>query len=212
MSIGPITSCLVRLRAGERDALDELFPLIYEEMKVVAKAQLAREAPGHTLGPTALVHEAYVKLTERERLRPEDRHHFFAIATQAMRRILIDHARARRRLKRGAGQDALPVDDIQALMSDQHADELVALDDALDRLAAANARAAQVVERRFFGGLTLEETAESLGVSLKTVQRDWLLARAWLRKEIDGELHADRAVAAIDGIRAPVTQRDGGNA
>ncbi len=188
MTPGPITHWLTRLRAGDRDALDRLFPLLYDELKIVARAQLAREATGHTLGPTALVHEAYVRLADRERLAPEDRHHFFAIAAQVMRRILIDHARARKRLKRGAGQVAVSLDEIQGLMTDSAADELVALDDALDRLAAANPRAAQVVEWRFFGGLTLEQTAGSLGVSLKTVQRDWLLARAWLRKEIDGEV------------------------
>lgn len=193
MTAGPITACLTRLRAGEPGALDQLFPLIYEQLKIVARSQLAREATGHTLGPTALVHEAYFKLAEREKLLPEDRRHFFAIAAQAMRRILIDHARARRRAKRGGGQAPLPLDEapeheIRALLTDDGADELIVLDAALERLAHANPRAAQVVERRFFGGLTLEETAASLDVSLKTVQRDWLLARAWLRKEIDRDL------------------------
>jgi RNA polymerase sigma factor (TIGR02999 family) len=194
MTTGSITTSLARLRAGETDALDQLFPLIYDELKIVARAQLTREATGHTLGPTALVHEAYVKLGEREKLLPEDRRHFFAIAAQAMRRILIDHARARKRIKRGSGQIAVPLEEIEALMTDDAADELVALDDALDRLASANPRAALVVERRFFGGLTLEETALGLDVSLKTVQRDWLLARAWLRKEIDRELPSLRTL------------------
>lgn len=119
---------------------------------------------------------------------PEDRRHFFAIAAQTMRRILIDHARSRKRAKRGSGQVAVPLEEIESLMTENAADELLALDDALDRLAAVNSRAAQVVERRFFAGLSLEETGDSLGVSLKTVQRDWLLARAWLRKEIDSSL------------------------
>lgn len=185
MHDGPITQCLTRLRAGDRDALDHLLPLIYDELKIVARAQLTREDIGHTFGPTALVHEAYVRLADRERLTPNDRHHFFAIAAQAMRRVLIDHARSRKRQKRGMGQVALPLDELQSLITDSNADELLALDEGLDRLAEANPRAAQVVERRFFGGLTLEETAASLDVSLKTVQRDWLLARAWLRKEID---------------------------
>lgn len=184
----PITHWLRRLRAGEPGALEQLFPLIYDELKVIAKAQLAREATGHTLGPTALVHEAYVRLAEREKLAPEDRRHFFAIAAQQMRRILIDHARHRKRAKRGSGQIAVPLDEIEVLMTDSAADELVALDDALTRLAVATPRAALVVERRFFGGLTLDETAQDLGVSLKTVQRDWLLARAWLRKEIDQDV------------------------
>ncbi len=168
--------------------MDRLFPLLYDQLKIVAKARLAQEAPGHTLGPTALVHEAYMRLAEREKLLPEDRRHFFAIASQTMRRILIDHARARKRQKRGLGQVPLTLDEVQALMTESVADELIALDEALDRLAAANPRAAQVVERRFFGGLSLEETSMTLGVSLKTVQRDWLLARAWLRKEIDRDL------------------------
>lgn len=187
-TLGPVTQALTRLRAGHHDALDQLFPLIYDELKVVARAQLVREDVGHTLGATALVHEAYLRLAEREKLSPNDRRHFFAIASQAMRRVLIDHARARKRKKRGAGTVPEPLDEIQSLMTDSAADELLAMDEALDRLAEANPRAAQVVERRFFGGLTLEQTAESLDVSLKTVQRDWLLARAWLRKEIDADL------------------------
>lgn len=188
LSNGLITHWVTRLRAGEPEALDRLFPLIYDQLKLVARAQLAREDVGHTLGPTALVHEAYMRLAEREQLLPADRHHFFAMAAQVMRRILIDHARARKRQKRGLGQTPVPLDEIQALMTDSAADELIAMDEALDRLSAANPRAGQVVERRFFGGLTLEETALTLGVSLKTVQRDWLLARAWLRKEIDRDL------------------------
>ncbi|MBM4186664.1 MAG: sigma-70 family RNA polymerase sigma factor [Gemmatimonadetes bacterium] len=188
MNTGPITGCLTKLRGGDPAALDELFPLIYDELKIVARSQLAREATGHTLGPTALVHEAYVRLADREKLVPEDRRHFFAIAAQTMRRILIDHARSRKRAKRGSGQVAVPLEEIESLMTENAADELLALDDALDRLAAVNSRAAQVVERRFFAGLSLEETGDSLGVSLKTVQRDWLLARAWLRKEIDSSL------------------------
>ncbi|MFN0179901.1 MAG: sigma-70 family RNA polymerase sigma factor [Gemmatimonadales bacterium] len=199
MTTGSITASLARLRAGEADALDQLFPLIYDDLRIVARAQLTREATGHTLGPTALVHEAYVKLGEREKLLPEDRRHFFAIAAQAMRRILIDHARSRKRIKRGAGQIAVPLEEIESLMTDDAADELVALDDALDRLAKANPRAALVVERRFFGGLTLEETAAGLDVSLKTVQRDWLLARAWLRKEIDRELPSLRTLDSDGG-------------
>lgn len=168
--------------------MDHLFPLIYDELKVVARSMLRREATGHTLGPTALVHEAYFRLADREKIEPENRHHLFAIAAQAMRRVLIDHARARKRFKRGAGHVAVPLDEVEAMMTEEAADELIAIDEALERLARIKPRPAQVVERRFFGGLSLEETATSLGVSLKTVQRDWLLARAWLRKEIDVEL------------------------
>jgi RNA polymerase sigma factor (TIGR02999 family) len=184
---GPVTQALARLRAGAPNALDQILPLMYDELKIVARAQLGREDVGHTLGPTALVHEAYIRLADREKLAPADRRHFFAIASQAMRRVLIDHARARKRKKRGLGKVAEPLDEIEALLTDSSADELVSLDEALDRLAEAKPRAAKIVELRFFGGLTLEETGESLGVSLKTVQRDWLLARAWLRKEIDAD-------------------------
>ena len=188
MSDDTISHSIAQLRAGNAGALDHLFPMIYEELKGVARAQLHAEATGHTFGPTALVHEAYMNLAKRTQLQPEDRTHFLNIAARTMRRILIDHARSRKRLKRGAGQTPVLLEEIVALMTDVAADELVALDEALDRLAALNPRAAQVVERRFFAGLTLEATAESLGVSLKTVQRDWLVARAWLRKEIDQEL------------------------
>jgi RNA polymerase sigma-70 factor, ECF subfamily len=187
VSDDPIGQVIVRLRAGDPGALDALFPMIYEELKRVARAQLSREPLGHTFGPTALVHEAYMNLARWTRLEPDDRTHFLNIAARAMRRILIDHARAHRRVKRDGARAAL-VEEIQALMNETNADELMALDDALARLSAINERAALVVERRFFAGLTLEETAASLNVSLKTVQRDWLTARAWLRKEMDREL------------------------
>jgi RNA polymerase sigma factor (TIGR02999 family) len=183
-----IAQVIVRLRAGDPGALDALFPMIYEELKRVARAQLAREDVGHTLGPTALVHEAYMNLARWNRLEADDRAHFLNIAARAMRRILIDHARAHKRAKRDTAQGAALVDEIQRLMTENSAEELIALDDALERLSAMNPRAALVVERRFFAGLTLEETATTLNVSLKTVQRDWLTARAWLRKEIDREL------------------------
>jgi RNA polymerase sigma factor (TIGR02999 family) len=180
---GPVTTLLRSLRQGDREALDRLLPMLYDELRVLARSHLRRERDHHTLGATALVHEAYIRLAARERLTPQDRHHFFAIAAQAMRRVLIDHARARKRKKRGSGQEAeelLP----DLLLTDEAADELVLLDAALDRLAKMNERAARVVEQRFFAGLTLEETAQSLGVSLKTVQRDWIAARAWQRKEV----------------------------
>lgn len=184
MSVPSVTECLERLRAGEVSAIEQLLPLVYDQLRVLARAQLRREDSGGTLGATALVHEAYFRLAEREQLAPKDRSHFFAIAAQSMRRVLIDQARARKRQKRGLGVVPISLDEVDVLLSVEAADELTALDEALDRLEAVNPRAARVVERRFFGGLTLEETAESLGVSLKTVHRDWLLARAWLRKEI----------------------------
>lgn len=187
-----VTTCLARARAGDAQALDQLLPLVYDELRALAGAQLRDERTGHTLGATALVHEAYLRLAERERLEVQDRSHFFAVASQSMRRVLVDHARRRKRIKRGLGKDALPLEAIEDLVGEAAADELVALDEALTRLAAASPRAAQVVERRFFAGLTLEETAETLGTSLKTVQRDWLVARAWLRKEIGAEIDLER--------------------
>lgn len=182
-----VTMWLHRLRDGDPEALGALLPLVYDELRVLARAQLRGEGTGHTLSATALVHEAYLRLAEREKLTPGDRRHFFAIAAQAMRRVLVDYARTRKRKKRGAGEVpvALPAEEF---LSAEAADELVSMDEALERLAKANDRAARVVEQRFFAGLTLEETAEVLGVSMKTVQRDWMLARAWLRKEIAADL------------------------
>lgn len=180
-----LTEWLVRLREGDSAALEKILPVVYDELRALARAQLHREDVGHTLDATALVHEAYVRLAERRELQPRDRHHFFAVAAQCMRRVLIDHARGRKRQKRGSGVVALSLDHAGALWAEHAADELLALDRALERLADASPRAARVVEARFFAGLTLEETAVALGVSLKTVQRDWLLARAWLQKEID---------------------------
>ncbi len=186
-----VTGCLARMRAGEAGAFDQLLGIAYEELRSLARTQLRDERTGHTLSATALVHEAYVRLADRDGLALRDRRHFFALAARSMRRVLVDHARGRRRQKRGLGREALPLEAIEGLVSDQAAEELVALDDALERLAKASPRAALVVERRFFAGLTLEETADSLETSLKTVQRDWLHARAWLRKEIAAELSID---------------------
>jgi RNA polymerase sigma factor (TIGR02999 family) len=179
-----VTACLERLRAGETGALDRLLPMVYDELRALAGAQLRHEETGHTLSATALVHEAYVRLAERDRLTAHDRSHFFAIAARSMRRVLIDHARTRKRQKRGLGQTPVSLEAIEGLVGDQAADELLALDAALDRLAEASPRAAEVIERRFFAGLTLEETADSLAISLRTVQREWVQGRAWLRKEI----------------------------
>lgn len=182
-----LTELLDRLRDGDGEALDRILPVVYEELRALARAQLRREDVGHTLNATALVHEAYVRLSERRQLSPRDRHHFFAIAAQCMRRVLVDHARARKRKKRGAGAVALSLENAGAEWAEEASEDLLALDRALERLAAASPRAARVVEQRFFAGLTLQETALSLGISLKTVQRDWLIARAWLQKEIDQE-------------------------
>jgi RNA polymerase sigma factor (TIGR02999 family) len=184
MSEQGLTQWLTRLREGDDAALDRLLPIVYDELRSLARIQLRNERQGHTLGATALVHEAYIRLARRDVIAPGDRSHFFAIAAQAMRRVLIDHARLRGAKKRGSGQVALSLENAGALLSDDGSSDLLIIDEALERLAGANPRAAQVVERRFFAGLTLDETAESLGLSKKTVQRDWTLARAWLQKEI----------------------------
>ncbi|MCC7131563.1 MAG: sigma-70 family RNA polymerase sigma factor [Gemmatimonadales bacterium] len=183
-----LAACLDRLRAGEEGALDRILPLVYAELRAIAGAQLRNERTGHTLSATALVHEAYVRLASRERMAPRDRSHFFAIAAQSMRRVLIDHARGRRRDKRGSGQAAVPLDQVEDLVGEEAADELIALDEALDRLSRISPRAAQLVERRYFAGLTMEEAAESLAISVRTAEREWVRARAWLRKEIAADL------------------------
>jgi RNA polymerase sigma factor (TIGR02999 family) len=185
---GEVTHWLARLRDGDRAALDRLVPLLYDELRRLARERLRGERPGHTLETTALVHEAYFRLLEQRRIDAGDRLDFFAAASNTMRRVLIDHARARKRLKRGGGAEAVPLDDVEGLLSERAAEEALAVDAALDRLAADSPRAARVVELRIFGGLTLEEIATVLEVSSKTAQRDWEAARAWLRKEIRGEL------------------------
>jgi RNA polymerase sigma factor (TIGR02999 family) len=182
-----VTVWLRRLREGDAGALDELLPLLYDELRAVARHQLRSERAGHTLSATALVHEAYLRMSKDERIRADDRTQFLALAGNAMRRVLVDWARHRKRHKRGGGAPHVPLDEASAL-SDREADEVLALDDALERLTAVNPRGAKVVEHRFFAGLSLEETATLLGVSTKTVRRDWLAARAWLRKEVRGGL------------------------
>ncbi len=183
-----VTTCLDLLRNGDTAALDRLLPLVYDELRAIAGRQLRDERPGHTLGATALVHEAYTRLATREHLSAVDKSHFFAQAAQTMRRVLIDHARARRRQKRGQGQEAIPLEAVEGLVGEADAEELLSLDEALTRLAELSPRAASVVERRFFAGLSVAETAESLGISVRTAHREWLTARAWLRKEIAADL------------------------
>jgi RNA polymerase sigma factor (TIGR02999 family) len=168
---------------GDRAALDQLFPIVYRELRRIAHRQLRGERPGHTLSTTALVHEAYFKLVQLDRMRWQNRAQFFAIAARAMRRILVDYALARRRQKRGGGQPVLSLDDVVVLVN-HDADELVAVDEALKRLEALDERHARVVECRVFAGLNVEETAEALNVSPATVKRDWVLARAWLNREL----------------------------
>lgn len=169
--------------SGGVGGLDDVFPVVYEELKRVAHRHLRGERTGHTLGTTALVHEAWLELARLEHIRWPGRPYVLAAASRAMRRILIDYAVARRAEKRGGGVMIEPLDDAVA-MAATRGDELLALDEALDRLASVNPRYGRVVECRFFGGMSVEETAEALGISPATVKRDWTLARAWLNREL----------------------------
>jgi RNA polymerase sigma factor (TIGR02999 family) len=162
--------------------MDRLFPLVYWELRRIAHGQLQREHPGHTLGTTGLVHETYLKLVDQTRADWQDRAHFFAVAARAMRRILVDYARRHRALRRGGGWRSVTLTDEATAV--ERGEELIALDEALDRLATLNPRLSQVVECRYFGGLSEEETAKALGVTTRTAQRDWVKARAWLYQEL----------------------------
>jgi RNA polymerase sigma factor (TIGR02999 family) len=190
---GQVTEWLARWRAGDRDALEQLVPLVYDELRQVARRQLQHESSGHTLSATALVHEVYLRLLQQRQLSASDRDGFLGIAARTMRRILVDHARARARLKRG-GHDRPasldPHDDVP-LLTDTEVEEVLAIDVALERLAQIDERAHRVVECRIFAGLTLDETAAVLGISSKSVQRTWSTALAWLRKEIGRDIVAD---------------------
>jgi RNA polymerase sigma factor (TIGR02999 family) len=163
--------------------LDDVFPAVYDELRRLAHRHLRGERTGHTLGTTALVHEAYLELSKLDHIKWPGRPYMLAAASRAMRRILIDFAVARRAQKRGGGVTAEPLEDAM-VMAVSRGDELLALDEALGRLAAVNERYARVVECRFFGGMSVEETAEALGTSAATVKRDWSMARAWLNREL----------------------------
>lgn len=170
--------------AGREDAAVRLFPIVYDELRRLAASALRRERADHTLQPTALVHEAFLRLVDVPEDRWNDRGHFVAIASRAMRRILVDHARSRKALKRGHAEIRVPLDDVDVASSESGGVDLVALDEALGRLAALDERQARIVELRFFGGLTVEETAALIGSSARTVKRDWHMARAWLKREL----------------------------
>jgi RNA polymerase sigma factor (TIGR02999 family) len=178
-----VTLVLEQMRKGDKGAADKLLPLVYDEFRALARHYLAQERANHTLQPTALVHEAYMKLVDQTRVDWQGRSHFFAVAAQAMRRILVDHARSRQRDKRGGGRARVVLDEAVAL-SPQKDEDVLALDEALERLAALDPRQAKVVELRFFGGLSVEEVAEALKVSKRTVEGDWTFARAWLSREL----------------------------
>ena len=179
-----VTELLMAWGEGDRSAFDRLVPLVHEELRRLARRQMGRERRGHTLQTTALVNEAYLRLIDVSRVRWQDRAHFFAMSASLMRRILVEHARSRQSLKRGGDLQKVSLEEAIGVSGERGVD-LIALDDALQTLAAVNARKSQVVEMRFFGGLTVEETAEALGVSPRTVMNDWTLAKVWLLRELD---------------------------
>jgi RNA polymerase sigma factor (TIGR02999 family) len=185
-SLGQVTRLLNDWSDGDSTALDELIPIIYDELRSLAAHYLRRERADHTLQPTALVHEAYFRLVDQKEVRWQSRAHFFGIAAQMMRRVLIDHAKSQGRAKRGGGRQKVDLDQAAGL-SEEQASEVMALDDALEALARIDPRKSKIVELRYFGGLSVEETAEVLGVSPNTIMRDWAMAKAWLYNEIKGE-------------------------
>ena len=181
-----VTRILKRASRGDDSAVKQLMPLVYDELRALAESYLQQERPDHTLQATALVHEAYMRLIKQEDVEWQNRAHFFGVAAQAIRRVLVDHARGHERAKRGGGRQRVRLDEDVAPVKRLDLD-LLALDEAMKKLAEFNQRAARVVELRFFGGLSREEVGEFLGVSLRTVGDDWRLARAWLRRELGKE-------------------------
>ncbi len=179
-----ITLMLRQWSDGSREALDNLLPLVYNELHNQAARYLRRENKDHTLQPTALINEAYLKLIDQREVNWENRTHFFAIAAQAMRRILVDHARAKHREKRGGDDAKLPLDEALMVVADEKNIDLIALDEALTRLEMKDKQQTRIVELRYFSGLSLEETAEALNISRTTAARDWAMARAWLHREL----------------------------
>jgi RNA polymerase sigma factor (TIGR02999 family) len=182
-SPGEITQLLVELRKGDKDAEARLIPVVYDELRRLANHYMRGERPDHTLQPTALVHEAYLRLIEQDRVEWRNRAHFFGVAASLMRRILVDHARARLTTKRGAAEQPVHLEE-GFVFAEERSGELVALDEALQRLAEFDPRLGRIVELRFFGGLSVEDTAEVLGISPRTVKREWNTAKAWLRGEL----------------------------
>ena len=180
---GEVTRLLVAWGQGDPGALEELIPLVYDELRRLAARHLSRERPAHTLQPTALVHEAYLKLVDQKRVTWKNRGHFFAVAAQTMRRLLVDHARRLEADKRGSAMTLVPLEAVDAATPAREAD-LLALDRALEKLASLDATQAKVVELRYFGGLTLEETADVLGASVSTIGRSFRMAKAWLYREL----------------------------
>lgn len=180
---GEISELLDDWSGGDREALKQLMPLVYDELRRLAHRYMARERDGHTLQTTALVNEAYLRLLNERGMKWQNRSHFFAVAAQMMRFILVNYANSHARAKRGGGAHQVTLDEAM-IVSDSHTEEMLALDQALTRLAAFDKRKSQIAEMRFFAGLTVEETAEVLSISPETVMRDWRMARAWLHREL----------------------------
>jgi len=183
---GEVTRLLMGLRKGDLSAQEQLIPLVYKELRALAGRYMRHERPGHTLQPTALVHEAYIRLTGIHDINWQNRAHFFAVAAQLMRRILIDRARAQQAHKRGGDYAGITLDEA-LVAAPADSERLLALDEALNRLAKLDPRQARIVELRFFAGLTEEETAQVLEVSPRTVKRDWRVAKAWLYRQLEGK-------------------------
>ena len=185
-STGEVTRLLQDCSDGNRDALDKLLPLVYNELRRLAHSYLSHERPDHTLQTTALVHEAYLKLIDQRSVNWQNRAQFFAISAQAMRRILLDNARRHSAAKRGSGGQKISLDEVATLSGDSANESLIALDLALQKLETIDEAQSKIVELRYFGGLTIEETAEVLKISPSSIQREWTVARAWLYKTITG--------------------------
>ncbi len=189
-SSSEVTQWLVDWGKGDETALDRLTPFVYEELHRLAGRYMARESPGHVLQTTALVNEAYLRLVDQKKVKWQNRAHFFGLAAQMMRRILVDHARQQNFLKRGGGVRAVPLEEA-ALVSNEKSEDVLLLNSALEKLNTIDPRKSKVVELRYFGGLSVEETAEMLEISANTVMRDWNFARAWLHREITGSSSND---------------------
>jgi RNA polymerase sigma-70 factor (ECF subfamily) len=184
-----VTQALIALSHGKAEAMERVLPVVYDHLRRLAERALRRERPDHTLTPTALVHEAYLKLVQLDRISWRGRAHFYGTCARVMRRILISYARMKNAEKRGgAAAVPVPIENVM-LAAAERPDELVALDEALERLAQLNERQARVVECRFFAGMDVDQTAEALGTSPATVKRDWVAARAWLNRELTGPAH-----------------------
>jgi len=192
ISPGEVTNLLIELKNGNRDAESRLMPLVYGELRRLAGLYMRGERPGHTLQATALVHEAYLRLVGHEDVDWQNRAHFFGVAANLMRRILVDHARAKQAKKRGGGDQKVSLDQA-VLVRPEAPEQFLALDEALERLAKRDPRQARIVELRYFGGLSEEETAEVLEISVRTVKRDWNVARAWLYQQLNPQPARDKS-------------------